>query len=359
MSLIRPALPFPLNVLRETQTLDGEPARNNLQQKLNAERQALQQQIESLESRLVALSSYNTNDHIEGSYDPPPDPDEQLRKNIWAVIPCVGLLRWNNNLDDMFSGIGESPGNVSGQPWAMGVMLNKDIFLTSIHSFCGTGGGWQWPTRRGQPLMAEELVKHFHVKLFSKDTFKPAVHGQFNSNTSMQSSDTDNKQDTEEIAVTAVIPDKVKSTGFITVQTQSAQHLEENGIPNRKQQQNDLSRIGSEIGYIVFQNTVITGEESIFEWKLVPAVLNRVEQVKNYSSSRNLPVSERISITPIFKEVENIGATIDDSSQNGPSSRTSIALGSPVLNQTGEIIALYLGPSIDHSHHEGIIVDTR
>ena len=50
-------------------------------------------------------------------------------------------------LNEMFSGPGDSPGDVSGERFGTGALISDELFLTAGHCFDQSGGGWERPRR--------------------------------------------------------------------------------------------------------------------------------------------------------------------------------------------------------------------
>jgi V8-like Glu-specific endopeptidase len=73
----------------------------------------------------------------------------------------VGQLQWNDNLAAIYS----NPGNVSGERWATGTLLDNNLFLTAGHNFDQTGGGWTRPRQNGtfNTIPPAEIATNMHV----------------------------------------------------------------------------------------------------------------------------------------------------------------------------------------------------
>lgn len=71
----------------------------------------------------------------------------------------IGQLQWRDNLANILSGPGESPGNVSGERWGSGGLISNDLYVTAGHCFDVNGGGWIRPSRNSTPLSPFELAK--------------------------------------------------------------------------------------------------------------------------------------------------------------------------------------------------------
>jgi len=75
----------------------------------------------------------------------------------------VGQLQWSDNLQQLFAGRHEDPGNVSGERWATGALIAGDLFLTAGHCFSPHPPGWQVPTRYNIPISPPEIAKLMFV----------------------------------------------------------------------------------------------------------------------------------------------------------------------------------------------------
>ncbi|MFY7886455.1 MAG: penicillin-insensitive murein endopeptidase [Dolichospermum sp.] len=157
----RNSLPFP----PKGDTPELEPSvetRDNLVQ----QREALMAQIEELDILITRLSSIES---ICGHTDDSQDVEKYdgtlgvTKDFVNQFSPPVGQLQWQENLADLFSKEGESPGNVEGKRWCTGCLIEGDKFLTAGHCFDQTGGGWQRPSRGNKVISPEEIATLMHV----------------------------------------------------------------------------------------------------------------------------------------------------------------------------------------------------
>jgi hypothetical protein len=77
---------------------------------------------------------------------------------------AVGLLRWRSDLRQRYL---EQAGNVQGQGWCSGTLIDDDLFLTAGHCLDPTdSGGWQLPREKGGiELRPAELARELVVEL--------------------------------------------------------------------------------------------------------------------------------------------------------------------------------------------------
>jgi hypothetical protein len=91
---------------------------------------------------------------------------------VRTFSPPVGQLQWLSNLEDLFTGSGNSPGNVNGVRWGSGCLINSSQFITAGHCFDRTGGGWVRPRRNGVTISEAEIA------ILMKVNFNFQVNGQ-------------------------------------------------------------------------------------------------------------------------------------------------------------------------------------
>jgi V8-like Glu-specific endopeptidase len=157
----RNSLPFP----PQGESPELEPSvetRDNLVQ----QREALMAQVEELDISITRVSSHETPcGHTDDSQDVEKyDGTLGVTKDfVNQFSPPVGQLQWQENLADLFSKEGESPGNVEGKRWCTGCLIEGDKFLTAGHCFDQTGGGWQRPSRGNKVISPEEIATLMHV----------------------------------------------------------------------------------------------------------------------------------------------------------------------------------------------------
>ena len=84
---------------------------------------------------------------------------------------AVGLLRWRGDLDRYF----EDPGNVSGEGWCTGTLIDEDLFLTAGHCLDSDDTGtWQLPREKGSVLLRPaELARQFVVDFRYETSLQP------------------------------------------------------------------------------------------------------------------------------------------------------------------------------------------
>jgi V8-like Glu-specific endopeptidase len=68
----------------------------------------------------------------------------------------VGVMQWNDNLDQKYS----DPGAYSGARWCTGTLVTDDLFLTAGHCFDSAPGV---PRKNGQRLRPHEIATNMHV----------------------------------------------------------------------------------------------------------------------------------------------------------------------------------------------------
>lgn len=82
----------------------------------------------------------------------------------------IGQLQWLPNLGKRFSARGSSPGDVSGEAWGSGALLDGNVFLTSGHLFDQFGDARRRPSRKNATIPSEEIALLMEVKFnFQKD----------------------------------------------------------------------------------------------------------------------------------------------------------------------------------------------
>jgi V8-like Glu-specific endopeptidase len=76
---------------------------------------------------------------------------------------AVGLLRWKSDLPARYR---DEAGNVKGQGWCTGTLIDDDLFLTAGHCLDSNNTGtWKLPHEKGGiPLRASELAREFVVE---------------------------------------------------------------------------------------------------------------------------------------------------------------------------------------------------
>jgi V8-like Glu-specific endopeptidase len=76
---------------------------------------------------------------------------------------AVGLLRWRSDLSDRYL---DEAGNVSGQGWCTGTLIDDDLFLTAGHCLDPNDtGSWKLPHEKGGvALRPAELAREFVVQ---------------------------------------------------------------------------------------------------------------------------------------------------------------------------------------------------
>jgi hypothetical protein len=77
--------------------------------------------------------------------------------------PRIGQLQWLEDLHDRFSGPGDSAGDVAGQRWGSGGLIERDVFITAGHCFDQRGGGWERPRRGGNLIEPDEIATLMRV----------------------------------------------------------------------------------------------------------------------------------------------------------------------------------------------------
>lgn len=70
----------------------------------------------------------------------------------------VGQLQWLD-LSERFKDSGDDAGNVSGQRWGTGSLIDDDLFLTAGHCFGQKYPAFQVPRRNNAPISPEEIAK--------------------------------------------------------------------------------------------------------------------------------------------------------------------------------------------------------
>ena len=85
------------------------------------------------------------------------------REFVDAHEPRIGQLQWLEDLHDRFSGPGDSAGDVAGQRWGSGGLIERDVFITAGHCFDQRGGGWERPRRGGNLIEPDEIATLMRV----------------------------------------------------------------------------------------------------------------------------------------------------------------------------------------------------
>lgn len=130
-----------------------------LLQELLDQHEGLSQQLENLEERIEFVAA-----SICGSIDDSQEVELYngnlgvSRAFVDAHEPGIGQLQWKD-LSGMFTGPGDSPGNVSEVRWGSGALISKRLFLTAGHCFDQTGNGWRRPRRGGRIIPSDEIAR--------------------------------------------------------------------------------------------------------------------------------------------------------------------------------------------------------
>lgn len=87
---------------------------------------------------------------------------------------AVGLLYWKSDLAVRYR---EQAGNVSGQGWCTGTLIDEDLFLTAGHCLDNVNaGGWRLPREKGGiPLSPSDLAREFMVAFRYEAAAQPAL----------------------------------------------------------------------------------------------------------------------------------------------------------------------------------------
>ncbi len=87
---------------------------------------------------------------------------------------AVGLLRWKRDLAVRYR---DEAGNVAGQGWCTGTLIDDDLFLTAGHCLDNTETGvWSLPHEKGGvPLSASELAREFVVEFGYETPLQPEL----------------------------------------------------------------------------------------------------------------------------------------------------------------------------------------
>ncbi len=85
---------------------------------------------------------------------------------------AVGLLRWRSDLAERYR---DEAGNVSGEGWCTGTLIDDDLFLTAGHCLdSGDTGTWQLPREKGGvELRPAELAREFLVDFRYETSAQP------------------------------------------------------------------------------------------------------------------------------------------------------------------------------------------
>ena len=157
----RNSLPFP----PKDESLDLEPSVETLND-LVQQKEELMDRVEKLKNSIARLSSIES---ICGHTDDSQDVEKYdgslgvTRGFVDQFSPPVGQLQWQENLADLFSKEGESPGNVQGKRWCTGCLIDRDKFLTAGHCFDQTYGDWIRPSRNNKVISPSEIATLMHV----------------------------------------------------------------------------------------------------------------------------------------------------------------------------------------------------
>ena len=87
---------------------------------------------------------------------------------------AVGLLRFRDDLAQRYR---DEAGNVSGQGWCTGTLIDDDLFLTAGHCLdAGDSGTWQLPREKGGiELRPAELAREFVVEFRDEAPAQPLL----------------------------------------------------------------------------------------------------------------------------------------------------------------------------------------
>lgn len=175
----RNSLPFPSQ--GNTPELASSP--DNLEN-LIQQKEKLMTKVEELDVLITQLS----HETICGSKDDSQDVEKYdgtlgvTKEFVEQFSPPVGQLQWRENLADMFNKKGESPGNVQGQRWCTGCLIDGDKFLTAGHCFDQFGGGWERPSRNNEVISSQEIATLMQVNFnyqIDPSTEKPRPDDRF------------------------------------------------------------------------------------------------------------------------------------------------------------------------------------
>jgi len=87
---------------------------------------------------------------------------------------AVGLLRWKSDLKARYI---DQAGNVSGQGWCSGTLIDEDLFLTAGHCLDGNDTpAWRLPREKGGIILQPaQLAREFVVQFQQELTAEPAA----------------------------------------------------------------------------------------------------------------------------------------------------------------------------------------
>lgn len=129
-------------------------------QELIQQRDQLKQQLEIFDAQINDFA-FEQNCGSDNTLDVE-EYDETLlgitKSFIESHEKAVGQLQWVDDLNEMFSGAGDSPGDVSGERFGTGALISDELFLTAGHCFDQSGGGWERPRRGGQIILPREIA---------------------------------------------------------------------------------------------------------------------------------------------------------------------------------------------------------
>jgi V8-like Glu-specific endopeptidase len=159
----RVSLPYPPEVQTEVPTGLEMAGAQDPQELITAfvqQQKSLEHQAELLEakvSRMAFESICGAADESQGVelYDGSLGVSVEF---VRSFSPPVGQLQWLDNLNSLFQGSGNSPGNVNGVRWGSGSLIGSDLFITAGHCFDRAGGGWERPKRNGVTIAAAEIA---------------------------------------------------------------------------------------------------------------------------------------------------------------------------------------------------------
>ena len=79
------------------------------------------------------------------------------------VQGAVGQLQWLGTLAAMFTGPGDSPGNVAGVRWGSGGLISNNTYITAGHCLDSYDEEWKTPKRADRSLPPSELAPLMQV----------------------------------------------------------------------------------------------------------------------------------------------------------------------------------------------------
>jgi len=100
---------------------------------------------------------------------------------VMAEQASVAQLQWNDDLAQVYSGQGESAGNIENGRWCSGARIGADLFLTAAHCVdvyeVGNPTGWITPSRMTGGVRVyekpKELSKLLHLNFNYQRTKEP------------------------------------------------------------------------------------------------------------------------------------------------------------------------------------------